>query len=254
MFTSYIFKFRVSPLLDKLILGFCNSTVFLLTIYLFKEKPTNHANLPIKSFNKELTLKKLFTRKKFLLPLFVSPLLSGSQISLATFFVLYLKEEAYFTEIYVENFLLLIMIIGAISRIAWGLISDRLLNGNRIITLIIILFVGLLGSILNFFIPQYNSSAIIVITAILFGMSLMGWQGLLLTLAAELGEEKLTGSVTGIFSTVTWTGSMFMPTLFGHISDNYGYFWSWQIVFLSLLLSLSSFVLLFALQKRDKLS
>lgn len=26
MFTSYIFKFRVSPLLDKLILGFCNST------------------------------------------------------------------------------------------------------------------------------------------------------------------------------------------------------------------------------------
>jgi len=27
VFTSYIFKFRVSPLLDKLILGFCNSTV-----------------------------------------------------------------------------------------------------------------------------------------------------------------------------------------------------------------------------------
>jgi len=26
VFTSYIFKFRVSPLLDKLILGFCNST------------------------------------------------------------------------------------------------------------------------------------------------------------------------------------------------------------------------------------
>ena len=82
------------------------------------------------------------------------------------------------------------------------------MSQNLIIILIIILFVGLLGSILNFFIPLYKSSAIIVITAILFGMSLMGWQGLLLALAAELGEEKLTGLVTGFFSTVTWTGSM----------------------------------------------
>lgn len=210
--------------------------ISILVIFFFREAPVEKLNIEVpKTFEKR---RGFIVNKEFSVVLIVGAFLAGNQVSITTFFVLYLEEEMFFTNLQKGISLTIVMISAGIFRIVWGAISDLLLCGERLITLTIILSIGLLGSILNLILPWFQLSYVVFAVSILLGASLLSWQGVLQTFVAEISNKNQTGVILGTFMTFSGLGIVISPVLFGLITDVFSYFWSWFMVMLSTTFSL----------------
>ena len=78
----------------------------------------------------------------------------------------------------------------------------------------------------------------------------MGWNAVLITLAAELAGKELAGSILGILVTIAWIGIIVGPPVFGYIADSIGYYWSWLLIAVFALLCAVGFLYIMRLSKR----
>lgn len=169
------------------------------------------------------------------------PLLAGSQACLGSFFILYLMENIKLTEVTAGFSLTLAMIAGTVGRIGWGVISDRVFNGGRIVTLLVMCLFALLGSLGAIFLQPGAPNLLVFVIAILLGGTLLGFHGVLMALVGEISGAELAGSVAGILVTVAWTGIVLFPVAFGAIADHFGYRWSWTMVAAATLISIVAY-------------
>ena len=159
--------------------------------------------------------------------------------------VLYLHEELGFSVQMAGTFLTVAMIAGTAGRIVWGLVSDRVFGGGRIVPLLIISLIGA-ASVFSFAsLSNTVSLYIFFLLSGLMGFTLIGWNAVIMILAAELAGPALAGSSLGIIATAGWLGMVTGGPVFGFIADRFNYFAGWMSVTLTLLVSAAGFVFIY---------
>lgn len=141
--------------------------------------------------------------------------------------VLFLTEEILISVVAAGGILAMAEAAGAIARPGGGFISDHLLRGNRkkvlvamsILVLISCLIIGLFGTLISWGIYPL---------IFLLGLGGIGFGGVYFTLLAEYGGRYGTGKAIGLGNTISMTGSVLGPIVFGLIVDKSGsYQWAW---------------------------
>ncbi len=218
----------------------------------YKERPDTYQDTdqdPVIKIKQNTGSKKIISTLLFNPVLFIViiilPFLAFSQISFVTFMVLYLHEELGFSVQMAGTCLTVAMIAGTAGRIVWGLVSDRVFGGGRIVPLLIISLIGA-ASVFSFAsLSNTVSLYIFFLLSGLVGFTLIGWNAVIMILAAELAGPELAGSSLGIIATAGWLGMVTGGPVFGFIADRFNYFAGWMSVTMTLLISAAGFVFIY---------
>lgn len=171
------------------------------------------AGIPIKQ-----TLAFL-TSADVLLAALVAATFNLVQSSLITYMVLYLNSVVLLPVLLAGFYLALIQVSGAAGRIGWGLVSDRLLGGRRLEVLgIMAVGVIVLSAVIAMLSPE-TPPAILAAVMVLTGVVFLGWAGVYLTIAGEIGGLRLAAGSTGVVATIANVGILIGPPTFGFLVD-----------------------------------
>jgi predicted MFS family arabinose efflux permease len=152
----------------------------------------------------------------------ISMVYNGMQNALSTFLVVYLHGRAGMSLVTAGALLSLSQAAGAIGRVLWGVVADRLgrprlvLAGLGLGMTVCATLLGLVGASAPF--------AAVIVVCIAFGGSATGWNGVYLAQVARLAPPGQAGEITGASNFFGSIGSMLVPTLFSTIvalSDSY---------------------------------
>jgi sugar phosphate permease len=169
----------------------------------------------------------------------------AGQFCFSAYLTLFLTREAGFSVVQAGYFFALAYLIGAIARIFWSLVSDYFLGGRRKGILLLITWmevVSLAALTLTSFFPALSKFLLLVI--LVFGMSGIGWNAILLIILGEAAGKESIGLATATGFFFGFLGSMLCPPLFGYIVDRtgmYGYGWLFTTFCAAAILLLLSF-------------
>lgn len=216
-----------------LVLSFAILLMPLLSFFFYRERPASVASataFPTGSTKGEKGLRALLLSPLMVALTVLFALYASCQACVMAFLVVYAEEVHRLSHVIAGSFLTVAMVAGTISRILFGLVSDRLLRGDRVVPMALLALVGVVGTssltLLN------NSPPLWLLYAIsaLLGVSLMGWNALAITLVAEIAGCELVGSIMGIVFTIAWGGMVVAPPVFGSIVDLRGYDAGWLML------------------------
>lgn len=181
---------------------------------------------------------KKYSRHKALLAVSFAALgLNGAQMSFNTYIVFYAYESLMLGLILAGSFLVFSEAAGSFGRVAWGMISDFLFGGNRIIVLMAIAVLSFSCSMTLAFLPSETSLFWVIPLVILFGFSTAGFNGIWMNLATEIVPRKDAGVASGFSLLIGSLGVVVFPPIFGLLVDASGdYTLSW--LFLGLIMIL----------------
>jgi len=156
--------------------------------------------------------------------------LSIAQSSLMAYLVLYAKDSFDVSAVRAAQFLAIAQIGGTVSRVLWGLASDRSFGGRRRPGVVASAAIGAasyamlaLGSLL----PEW----LVYPLAFVAGAGAFGWVGLYFALVAEIGGPRHAGLLTGAATACSWSGTLIGPPIFGLVLEaTGGYAVSWLIL------------------------
>jgi MFS transporter, ACS family, hexuronate transporter len=160
-----------------------------------------------------------FLRRPAVVVVFVCGLaLSLLQSGVLGYFVLSLRDTFGVSVVDAGRLLALAHLGGAVGRLGWGVVSDRVFATRRrpglaINALIGALAFGCLG--LGSLLPP----AVLPVLAVAVGIAAFGWVGLYLALVAEIGGTRASGLLTGLAVIFSWGGILIGPPLFGFLLD-----------------------------------
>ena len=220
-----------------LLLGLIVVAASLICLVMYKEKPpadtdlSRNADMARSKLQKTSLREILINRKLVVITILVS-LLAFCQACLTSFLVLYAKENFLITNVAAGSMLTIAMVGGTLGRIVLGMVSDRLLKGDRAIPLAIIGLIGVLSSFPLLFLEGNTALWLLYIIAAFLGISFMGWNSLAMVLVAELVDPEKVGSVLGIVFIAAWGAMVAGPVLFGRVVDMSGYAAGWLMVML----------------------
>ena len=176
-------------------------------------QPPATAGIPIRQ-----TLAFL-TSADVLLAALVAATFNLVQSSLITYIVLYLNSVVLLPILLAGFYLALIQVSGAAGRIGWGLVSDRLLAGRRLEVLgFMAVGVIVLSAVIATLSPE-TPPAILAAVMVLTGVVFLGWAGVYLTIAGEIGGLSLAAGSTGVVATIANVGILIGPPTFGFLVD-----------------------------------
>ncbi len=233
----------------------------IISFFLYREQPPQAHTSTISSASatgketppgKSEGLRAALANPVLLMMLAVMPLMTGAQAGFAAHWPLFLKEDLLFSGTLAGTCFMTAMIAGAIARVGWGVISDRLLQGDRMKTMILISITALLGATVAFFLHPGISTWVIFLSTSLIGIGFLGFHGVLMALMAEAAGARLVGSITGVMITITWIGMVLAPLVFGTISDHWGYTWCWALMSVFAIISIVVFSI-FSLRSKKHL-
>lgn len=242
--------------LGVLVVGILMLAMAFLSFIIYKERPipsdegASSDVSPTSEKGQKVSLLKVMSNPVLLILCLIAPLMAFGQISIASFLVIFLKDDLNFSVGLAGACLAVVMVAGTVGRIGWGVISDRLFAGDRIIPLIILSVIAFIGVIGTAFLSEGSPLWLPFFWSILMGGTFIGWNALLITLAAELAGKELAGSIMGILIVIAWTGIIIGPPVFGYIADSFGYYWSWLSIAVLALLSAIGFLYILQLSKR----
>lgn len=242
--------------LGVLVIGILMLVMAFLSLIFYKERPVlpaegaSNVAPTSKKGQKEGSLLKVMSNPVLLILCLITPLMAFGQTGIASFLMLYLEEDLNFSVGLAGGCLTVAMVAGTVGRIGWGIISDRLFAGDRIIPLIILSVIAFIGALGTAFLSKGSPVWLPFFWSILLGGTFIGWNAVLITLAAELAGKELAGSIMGILITIAWIGIIIGPPVFGYIADSFGYYWSWLLIAVFGLLSAVGFLYVLRLSKR----
>ena len=129
--------------------------------------------------------------------------------------------------------------MGIVGRIAWGTISDHALSRGRKPLLLLLNVTGLVSAVALLATPRSAPVGVFVVLAALGGFALIGYQGLWITLLAEMAGPRRVGVATGFAVTFVQISIALTPPLYGLVADWTGSYRSvWAVLCCLLLLAL----------------
>ncbi|MGM0902981.1 MAG: MFS transporter [Bacillota bacterium] len=208
------------------LLGACVLLILsgVLSYFLYRDPPeqtlaASQENLA--SFYKSMF--KLMKNKSLMLVSLSAFGLSGSQMCLNTYIVLYAHEKLGIS-LFLSGILLVISeVSGSLGRIAWGMVSDFLFNSNRIIILIMITILTAISSLTVAFTSD-ASFWVMVPIVVVFGFSISGFNGIWMNLATEIVPREQSGVSSGVSLTFGSIGVVLIPPIYGLLVDQTGSF------------------------------
>jgi MFS transporter, ACS family, hexuronate transporter len=228
-----------------------------LTSYYFYKDPFQKNNVSTRKENRNWrrSLWNMFQNR----PLFLVSLsalgLIGAQMCLNTYVVIYSYEKIGLS-LFLSGLLLVISeVSGSLGRMAWGIISDLIFKGERLIILIFISILTLICSLTMSFLPSGTPFFIMVFIVALFGFTVSGFNGIWMNLASELVPQEQSGLSSGFSITLGSIGAVIVPPIFGFMVDYYSTFSAgWYLLVSLMVLVLIVLVILRRLITLEKLT
>ena len=151
----------------------------------------------------------------------------GAQVATLTYFILFLNDELGVGVVVAGGMLAILQVSNIFMRIGWGVLSDTIGGGKRKP----VLYVSVAGTLLMLLtmalIPASTPTWALVLVAIGLGGTVTSWVSLHSVLLSELSEPGQIGITIGYASTVSRTGIVIAPIVFGILSDTMGYRVAW---------------------------
>lgn len=208
LLTSWQFSLSVA--------GVCAILIGVAALHLYREPPdAQHGH----EHGQRTGVKALLARNDIRAVLIYAFLFGAGQWCYLTYLTLYLTEAINLSVVAAGTLLAVGQICGALGRVGWGLVSDRLFGGQRRPALLV---VGVLAMLMTLGMAMMSpNTPFFVIAAIvaLLGLSLLGWNGLTHTLASELAGTRVAGVAVGMTNSVGFLGVMLLPPVFGALVD-----------------------------------
>ncbi len=162
----------------------------------------------------------------------------GAQVATLTYFILFLNDELGVPVIVAGGMLAILQVANIVMRIGWGVISDTLAKGRRkpvlffagSMTALVLLIVSLL--------PEGAPTWALVLIAIALGGTATSWVSVHSVLLTELSDPSQVGITIGYASTVSRTGIVIAPPLFGFIADTASYQAAWMTLVVAILVGM----------------
>ncbi|HWP34805.1 MAG TPA: MFS transporter, partial [Thermodesulfobacteriota bacterium] len=155
-------------------------------------------------------------------------LFAGLQASLLGYLVLFLQERQGLSVVAAGRVLAGAQMAGLAGRIVFGVLSDRLFGGRRRVVLFL---AGATSACLAAAMARVGPGTPLWVVAplsLLFGFVGIGWNGVQLTLLAELAGKALAGTAVGLGLAVSAVGVIAVPPAFGRLVEATGdYRWAW---------------------------
>ncbi|WP_163528935.1 MFS transporter [Halobacillus ihumii] len=188
-----------------------------------KEKPTFRS-----VYSSILSMVK---NKALLLISFSAMGVNGSQMCLNTYLVLFAYEQLGLSILLAGMLLVVSEVGGSLGRVGWGVISDRLFDGKRLIILVFIACITLVASVVVAFIPAGTPFWLLVPIFLVFGFSVSGFNGIWMNLASELVPKEQAGLSSGFSITLGSIGVILIPPMFGVLVDQQqSYTFGWLLI------------------------
>jgi MFS family permease len=139
-------------------------------------------------------------------------LYSGAQLSLSGFLVTYLVSDVQLSLVVAGTILAVTNAAGAVGRLFWGWLADRLGSGGRALMAngaLSMVFALATASMA----PAWPTWAVALVAAA-FGFCAMGWNGVYIAVIARQAPAGSIGIATGGSLMVTYAGSVVIPPTF----------------------------------------
>ena len=149
---------------------------------------------------------------------------AGVQTVFLAFLVLYLRDVVQIALVIAAKYLVAAQVSGAIGRIGFGLLSDRLFGGRRRIVLAIA-GLGSIGCALALSATAPGTGPwLLAPLAVGIGVFGVGWNGVQHTLMAELAGPRAAGTAVGLGLAISSLGVAVCPPVFGLVVERLGGF------------------------------
>ncbi len=138
---------------------------------------------------------------------------SGTQVSLASFFVVYLTGELYLSLVTAGLVFTYMQVGGVLGRLVWGGLADRFVPANLMITGLgagTALFCVLTA----YFAPSWSTSSIVLLSVAL-GATSHGWNGIYFSELIKYAPEGTVGEAASGAQFSTLAGVAVLPVIFG---------------------------------------
>jgi len=217
-------------------------------LFLFKKNASGALFIPIGQWFEKF--KQVIYERNILLLSVEAFFRVGAQMAFFTYLVLFL-QKALNLNLIVSSFLFAVAQgSGALGRIVWGVISDKIFGGRR---KSVYLLIGLIAAVIFFLMGLLNPKTplgVVFVTVICLGFTAAGHQGVGLTIMGESVGVELTGTATGLGQSLSFLGAVTASPGFGLIVDSYGRFsYAWSSL---ALLSFLCCVILCFVRERTK--
>ncbi|MDH4266768.1 MAG: MFS transporter [Deltaproteobacteria bacterium] len=194
-------------------------------------------------------LREVFSNRGILALSFMGIFLAGTQLSIVTHLVLFLKSKFLFSSVLAGIFLAVAQVGGTTGRIGWGLVSDFLARGRRKEILVLIGIIAVAQLFLLSRIEPGISESLLLLMIGLLGCTTIGFHGVFIGFMGELAQRDLVGLTVGVSLTIQFMGIILFPPLFGYIVDRLGaYGRAWDMLALSWIVAL--FILIFLVKEK----
>ena len=134
------------------------------------------------------------------------------QLCLLAFLVVLLVEELGFDLVAAGAILAAVQVVGALGRILWGMLADRLRNGLAVLFGLAVLMATASAAVIG--LSTAWPKILVVAVFQVLGISAVGWNGVFLSEIARLSPPRAIGSTTGAAMFVTFMGVVAGPPLF----------------------------------------
>ncbi|HEX3097412.1 MAG TPA: MFS transporter [Usitatibacter sp.] len=159
-------------------------------------------------------------------------LYSGVQLSLTGFLATYLVGDVGLSLVLAGTVLSITHASGAVGRLAWGWLADRLRSGGR--ALVINGLFATLGALATAAIaPQWPLAAVIAASAG-FGFCAVGWNGVYMALISHFSPAGSIGHAVGGSLVWTYAGVILIPPAFAALHGRLGLSYGMGFALLSL--------------------
>jgi predicted MFS family arabinose efflux permease len=140
---------------------------------------------------------------------------AGMQTVWMAFLALYLQAVVGLTLLSASRYLAIAQGGGALGRVAFGLLSDRVFGGRRRLPLAIAGCGSALCSVALAYTGPGTGAAWLAPLALVFGFVGIGWNGVQHTLMAELAGPRTAGTAVGLGLAISSLGVTIGPPIFG---------------------------------------
>ncbi|MDA4112164.1 MAG: MFS transporter, partial [Thaumarchaeota archaeon] len=172
------------------------------------------------------------------------------QAAVVTYIALFAQNVLGYSVVLAGLLLSLVNVTGTIGRPVFGLISDRILRGNRIYDLLAISTTSTVSLFLLSTIRFGTNILILIPIVALLGFGALGWNGVFLALSGEYSDPGYEGVGTSLAFSLAMAGQVVGAPLFGIIVERTGKFSiAWQAY--AIFLILASIVFTFSAHKHS---
>jgi predicted MFS family arabinose efflux permease len=158
-----------------------------------------------------------------------------------SYLVLYLQGVVGLSLIAASGYLALAQFGGMLGRVSFGVLSDRAFGGNRRLPLAIAGIGSALCSVAIAATGPGTSGLWLAALALVFGFVGIGWNGVQLTLLAELAGPRAAGTAVGLGLAISSAGVTLGPPIFGYfVTLSGGYTGPWLVLAAVMLAALAA--------------